>query len=397
MTEWQPAGRAGRLMKVNGSTGAAALLLVVSVTLLWPFQAAGQGERKELAEIESRINALRASIDTQDQRERSELAQLEQVEKVESLLAEQTRILNRAVAEQTVLVAEAERSMKAVEADFQTKKAALRERLVALYKMGEMSYARLFLSVEDSADLATAYAYISKLIEGDRQKVLAYHDSLARLSQERDVLRRKVTELNGLRAANAAKQAELRAERRRKEQAIGLIRSERTRHLQALTELEAAAMELRRLLNEMPPSTSTFSIGRYKGALRWPHPGKVILAFGLHRHPQFRTVTVQNGIDIDADYDDPVKAVFAGRVAFADWFRGYGNMAVIDHGDKYFSLYSHLARFSSSVGETVAPGQVIGYVGDTGSLKGAYLYFELRHGEKPLNPVEWLEKRKHGR
>ena len=352
-------------------------------------------DRQHLVDIEAKITQIRASIDQQDEREKSELVQVEQIEMVEGLLSQQTQILDRAVAEQSMRVKDAETRMKALQEDFDIKKAALKKRLVALYKMGEMSYARLLLSVKSAANLATAYAYISKLVQGDQLKVQAYHESLSALTVERDTLGKKIVELTELKAANSAKQVELNTEHRNKERAIAAIRSEKARYLQAISELETAAQELRKLLNELPPNAESLSIGRFKGSIRWPHPGKVTTGFGLHKHPLFNTITVQNGIDIDAQYNDQVQSIFDGKVVYADWFRGYGNLVILDHGDKYFSLYAHLSRFSVTLGETVVTGQLVGYVGDTGSLKGAYLYFELRQGEKPLNPLDWLEKKRH--
>jgi len=103
-------------------------------------------------------------------------------------------------------------------------------------------------------------------------------------------------------------------------------------------------------------------------------------------------VTLQRGLDIRAADGTEVRAVYAGTVVHAGWFSGYGNLVILDHGDGLFSLFAHLGTLAHAVGDGVAKGDVLGTVGDTGSLKGAYLYFELRDGQKPLDPERWLSR-----
>src|SRR5262249_32750822 len=120
--------------------------------------------------------------------------------------------------------------------------------------------------------------------------------------------------------------------------------------------------------------------------------GRVEVRFGRRRDPRFGTITLQRGIDVRAPEGTLVHAVHDGRVAFSGWLKGYGNLVVLDHGDSFFSLMAHLATLSRGEGDEVRTGEGVGTVGDTGSLKGAYLYFELRQGQKPLDPQRWLAR-----
>ena len=106
--------------------------------------------------------------------------------------------------------------------------------------------------------------------------------------------------------------------------------------------------------------------------------------------PRFRTVTVQKGVDIAARRGEEVLAVAPGRVVHAGWFKGYGNLVIVDHGEGFHTLVAHLASMTAAAGEDVEAGATLGTVGDTGSLKGAYLYFEIREHGKPLDPKAWL-------
>jgi len=128
-----------------------------------------------------------------------------------------------------------------------------------------------------------------------------------------------------------------------------------------------------------------------KGHLPLPvAKGLVEVGFGKVVNPRFNTVTVQKGVDIGARQGDPVRAVAPGRVAHAGWFRGYGNLVIVDHGDGWHTLVAHLGSMKTAMGEEVEAGSLLGTVGDTGSLKGAYLYFEIREKGRPVDPSAWL-------
>jgi len=128
-----------------------------------------------------------------------------------------------------------------------------------------------------------------------------------------------------------------------------------------------------------------------KGKLLFPLSGKIISYYGNRTDPQLNTVIFQKGIEISAKQGQEVRAIYEGTVLYADWFKGYGNIIIIDHGGSYYSLSAHVSKLFKSVGERVEAGEVIALAGDTGSLKGNCLYFELRHHGKPLNPLKWLQ------
>ncbi|HET8648369.1 MAG TPA: peptidoglycan DD-metalloendopeptidase family protein, partial [Vicinamibacteria bacterium] len=132
-------------------------------------------------------------------------------------------------------------------------------------------------------------------------------------------------------------------------------------------------------------------MGAFKGELPWPAPGRVRSAFGKHKHPKFDTYTVQNGIDLEVPADTPVHAVHEGTVVFADRFRGYGLLVIVEHG-RHHTLYAHLAEAGVQPGQKIAAGTRVGTVGSSG-LEGPGLYFELRTDGKPEDPLGWLKKR----
>ncbi len=121
-----------------------------------------------------------------------------------------------------------------------------------------------------------------------------------------------------------------------------------------------------------------------------PAKGEVVDGFGRHKHPEFNSYTVSNGISIAAPQGSDIRAVYDGQVIYADYFKGYGNMVIVDHGGGYFSLYAHAAKIMKRVGTSVARNEVVASVGDSDSSRGTMLYFEIRYQGKPVDPAAWV-------
>lgn len=130
-----------------------------------------------------------------------------------------------------------------------------------------------------------------------------------------------------------------------------------------------------------------------KGRLKWPYNGRISLRYGKIYNQRHNTYYFHNGIDISANEGSPINSVYYGKVVFADWYRGYGNLIIIDHNDGFYTLYAHLSEFLVNIDDMVEEGDLIAYSGDTGSMKGPILYFEIRRYQETFNPIEWLSRR----
>ncbi len=129
-----------------------------------------------------------------------------------------------------------------------------------------------------------------------------------------------------------------------------------------------------------------------KGRLMPPVAGNIISRFGIRQSGDYKSFTFQSGVDIKGELGEPVRSVFRGNVIFAEWLKGYGNMVIVNHGENYYTLYAHLQEMFKKKGDAVDAGEVIATLGDTGSMKGVCLHFELRHHGKPVDPLKWLKK-----
>jgi septal ring factor EnvC (AmiA/AmiB activator) len=233
--------------------------------------------------------------------------------------------------------------------------------------------------------------------EQARQTMAAQHAELQELQTQ---LLRHQEEKRVSMAEYERQAAAAQTERSRRESLLARIRDRQEVQRAAIDALKEAARELDREIQDLsrqserralrPPPAKPLAAS--KGLLIFPVKGKIRHSFGPYRHPRLNLQAFRSGIEIEADRGEPVRAVHAGTVLYASWFKAYGNIIVIDHGDNYYTVYAHLEDVFKSVDNRVESGDVIATVGDSGAMGVAGLYFEIRHHDRPLDPMEWLQK-----
>ena len=274
-------------------------------------------------------------------------------------------------------------------------------RVVAMYKMNWLGKFHLLASAESMHEFIQRKAAL--------KYILAHDEKIRRELAGNQADRRKLlTTLESLiahkknRAVEYEKQIKsISRERSTRQRLLADIRSQKALELAAIDELSRAANELDSkisLLNSQLETAGTkknnsqIAFSAHKGLLIMPVIGKIISLFGPYKNQKYNITNFRSGIDIKADKGEPIRSVFQGKVIYSGWFKGYGNMIVIDHGNNYYTIYAHLEETFKSKGNSVETGEVIATVGDTGSMEGAKLYFEVRHHGKPENPLVWLKK-----
>jgi septal ring factor EnvC (AmiA/AmiB activator) len=248
-------------------------------------------------------------------------------------------------------------------------------------------------------DFLSRVQVLRRLLTHDAALLERHRAQSRALAETRERAERAATERSAAREALRERSGQLREERDRKRQLVARLRGSRARERAALAELETAARALEEMVASLPAeadATAALEGPRFvtlRGKLDPPVRGAIARGFGRVVEEQFRTETFRKGVDFEVPMGTPVRAVAAGRVRLAGRFRGYGNLIILDHGDEYFTVSAHLSRIGVSVGDTVRRGQAVGQAGDTGSLSGPRLYFEIRRGEAPLDPRKWLRAR----
>jgi len=324
--------------------------------------------------------------------EKSLLGDVERLELEVRLRTEQLRETQAVLARTNEQMEAGTRRARELDAVLAAERPALAARARALYKLGALSYMRLLLSVERPSDAIRGYRFVSGLARRDKERIAGFRSDLEALAATRAELAVKAQQAAALRADLARTRNALDADRRKKTELLTSLVEKKEVNAAYLQELEAAESRLGDLLAGAPGGDASVPIAALKGTLRWPLAGTVRTAFGRHKHPRFDTYTVHNGIDIAVAAETPVGAVHEGTVVFADLFRGYGLMVVVDHGDKHHTLYAHLGETRVTPGRHVAAGEIVGTVG-TSSLEGPGLYFEFRRDGRPQDPLEWLDRR----
>ncbi|MFZ5442969.1 MAG: murein hydrolase activator EnvC family protein [Myxococcota bacterium] len=352
--------------------------------------AAGDVE-EEHAELEARLAAEKVAFDAIGDEKKSLLTLLDTLERLARDSAQRTAQLERNVARVTKQVAQARKDADASQAELREQQRRLAPRLFTLYRLQKQDALGALLSAGDFASLLRRQRAYRTLVASDVREL----DELAIFSgwQKRQARRLERLEATGQRYLRAlrSEQAVSQARLVRFKDLLASVSAEQNRMSRVIAELEQTEKELAGMVNDMQSTVPTSGFRARKGQLPYPTSGLVEVGFGKVVNPRFNTVTVQKGLDIRAAEGAEVRSVGAGNVVFAGWLKGYGNLVIVDHGGNFHSLYAHLANSQVEVGNAVEEGEKIGEVGDTGSLKGSYLYFEIRKGGQAVDPLPWLK------
>ena len=350
--------------------------------------------RARLNELEARKAAERAAARALADRELSVLDTLEQVERAWRDSEAQARAAEALRASSKDRLAGAESEEAAAQARHRAVVEKLRPRLASLQRMARVGELRLLVSAPSLGDLVKRRSLLGKIVQGDAAALREARDAL--LDQERLTSLRRTEALRQetLASEAASRRAEASTRRDGFRATLAAVRGERRIHERAAGEADAQSRKLAEFIEALSPARSepapNTGFASLRGRLPRPAGSRIDVGFGKVVDPRFRTVTVQKGVDIAARQGEEVRAVAPGRVVHAGWFKGYGNLIIVDHGEGYHTLVAHLATMTAAAGEDVQAGALLGTVGDTGSLKGAYLYFEIREHGKPLDPKAWL-------
>ncbi len=375
----------------------AAALLLTAWLALGGLAGAAEDREEELARLRRAIEQSRERVADYERQQRGLLEAIEALDQSAAYLTAEVTRAQRGAQRARTRLAQIQAEAATLTAQLALTKQAMRVRAVALYQAGNVGALRLLFAAGGLREFLSRVRALRVLLAHDA-------DLLARHRAESEALERaEARAREQLRVQSEAEQRlrershELEAERGEKRSLARRVHADRTSERAALVELEKAARALEETLArlgaepspERPPSPGGAFAGQ-KGRLAAPVPGRVAQAFGRVVDADFGTETFRSGVVFEAELGTSVRAVAPAVVRFAGWFRGYGRLVILDHGDRYFTVSGHLGELAVEVGDAVEAGEEIGTVGDTGSLSGARLYFESRQGSQPLDPGDWL-------
>lgn len=378
---------------MRGPRAAALALLLLAL----PAAAPAQGDDTDLEGIRERLD--------QSRREAKRLAGeesgiLESLMKLDENLTLTNRLLKGLEAKRTRIEEEFHELKKEEDrasTELGRRRELLKVRLRALYMFGGYHDFELLLGSTSVVDLVTRFDRIYRVARRDDELYRSVQVERTRLEEAREQLDRRNRELKDVEQERTRERGALLSRKSERKALLDEVRNKRESYEKLVAELEEASRELERIIAQRSrrPGDEDFSgPSPFDGGgdrLPWPVQGRVIRRFGKIRHPEFGTVVVNNGVDIEADYGAEIRAVAAGSVEYVSTLPGYGNCIILRHGGGYYTLYAHASEILVAQGDRVGPGSVLARVGDTGSLSGSSLHFEVRKGTHPLDPMRWLK------
>jgi septal ring factor EnvC (AmiA/AmiB activator) len=260
---------------------------------------------------------------------------------------------------------------------------AVERMLVARYAGGAPDAVRVALSGDDPGALGRRLQYAAELSRAAAALIASYRDGLRRLGLLADEAQAKRARLGELEAARRTERARLVRQREEKRRILASLGSELRRGRKEIKVLRADEARLARLVTELarvvPSASGEEKFSRLRGRLRLPVRGELSGRFG--------------GLFIRAPEGQPVRAVARGRVVYADWMRGFGNLLIVDHGENYLSIYANNETLLKQVGELVLGGEPVAVTGASGGNEETGLYFEMRHLGRPFDPRRWVQSK----
>lgn len=352
---------------------------------------------KRLAKIQEDIRTLRARINDLTKQESTLLSQLSQIALTKKLIRNELAALNLRQEKLSGELAETRRTIASLRRKLDGEQRSIEKTLTTLYKYGRLNFLQFLLEAESMNTVFSESSRLTILARYQQDVITSYLKTLNDLWKAEEAQEKQSAEVAALISETSRKKQEFETQEARNKAIVQDIRRNRENYERALQEQSERAEQLQSLMDKLASQEIVLPfrfipLYERKGKLPWPLAGRVISRFGIERH--LNTSTMNNGIEIAPSGDSPViRAVHPGKVVFADFFQGYGNLLIVDHGMNYYTLYGHCDEFMVGKGAFVREEQPIAVAGDIGSLKGISLYFEVRHKAKPLDPLQWLKRR----
>ena len=265
-----------------------------------------------------------------------------------------------------------------------------RGRLRDIYINGQINYLDVLLGAKDFSDFSSRMYLLKRVIASDISLLEDLKKKRAELEANQEILKSNMAKIKVVHSEVSSKQQLVAQKTSEREAAYNDALAEQERLDEEYNELMATSERIANMIRNLESGGTISSSSIVSSGYAWPIAGEITSPFGWRVHPVFGTEKFHTGLDIAADYGDPIVASNSGTVIYADWMGGYGNAVMIDHGGGIVTLYGHNSSLAAYDGQQVAKGQIIAYAGSTGYSTGPHCHFEVRiHGEV-TDPLDYL-------
>jgi murein hydrolase activator len=379
------------------------LALLLTACLLPLGQAAEDKEleakARQLEQVKSRIASLNRELrSTETQRDEQSRALRETEERI-GLIARRIRVTDQSLQRQKRLLAELEAERADARLKLDAHQASLERQIRAAYAMGRQEKVKILLNQEDPAVVSRVMVYYDYFNAARIPQMERIETSLHELNRLEREIAQEERRLQQLQAKNNNERLQLEAAQHGRMEIVANLDRQLKDQGHELNNLKDDENQLSSLISNIQQALSDLPLDpaahdpfrSRKGKLPWPATGRLVATFGSSREVGKLT---WDGVMIAAPEGREVRAIHHGRVAFADWLRGFGLMLIIDHGDGFMSLYGHNQSLFKETGEWVEPGEVVAQVGSSGGRTLSGIYFGIRHNGQPENPKKWCKRTK---
>ena len=353
--------------------------------------ASGESDRSQVQQIEKYLQEQQGELESVHGKERDLLGQLETLEKD---VAEQRRAIRDLTDRIQTVSQEIESGKKRIQElniSAMAVEKALQKRLVAFYKFGRPGYLRLLVTATSLQEFQKTIKYIKALIGQDWIMLDTLGDRKSQVEHEVQTLKENMAQLEALREAKDQRIAFLKESIEKKIFLLMSVHKEKEFYGTAIKELRGAAQALSEavvcLESQERQELLTKGFAEMKGRLSMPVTGRIVRDVKLVKSNPFMH---RKGVYITGSPGEEVRAVFPGRVDFSGWFKGYGQLIIVNHGYHYFTIFAHLDERIKETGDMVEADEPLGLVGNPGWEAGPGVYFEIRKGSEHLDPNAWL-------
>ncbi|MBN1541583.1 peptidoglycan DD-metalloendopeptidase family protein [candidate division KSB1 bacterium] len=387
----------------KGSLPAISLLLYLSV--MQPLWSTEQPKR-ELQAIRQEISKYEKELQQTRSRETAALSLLATLDRDIDLTTRYIRNLTREINDLNRQIDQYDADIRRLIAEIKNLREFIKRRMVRFYKFERSQRYALLMGQVSWTRLKTWARFQKMIVDSDRRTFESLVEKKTDVERKKELLRLEITERERKIRVRSQEDAQLKGAKSKRQKVLSTIRSDRQaieQHLSQVREAEKQITSLianaeRARLSGQSQSRQTITRGKtaiepfvsQRGRLIWPARGQIISRFGRQQHPKLKTVTENLGIEIQAAEGETVQSVSDGRIQAITWQRGRGNIVIISHDEGYYTVYTNLQEILVSVDQEVSGGQKIGTVGESGSLHGPVLNFQIWKNTQNLNPEDWL-------
>ncbi|MBF0451258.1 MAG: peptidoglycan DD-metalloendopeptidase family protein [Candidatus Magnetomorum sp.] len=357
-----------------------------------------QALKDEKKEIAQQISAQKEEYKRASAKEKDIIQELDQVDRSLNQSSRQLSALSAEIKSIDQKIISAQKKGQDLLKKIAKTEEYVSQRIVSLYQLKRIGASQIFYHAASFSDVLSSYKYLEYILTYDHQvraKLMADKKSLEQVFND---LKDKRTQKEDMQKRLSTIHNERKRQKNERSNLLKDIQNTKILTARAMTALNQSATRLDQTISDIQKAIennkqqASITFNKKQPKMRLPVKGKVINQFGSYAHSKIGFTNSQHGLYIVADKGEPIKAVCPGRILYADWFKGYGNMIIIDHGDSYYTVYAHADEIFKHKGDVVEQGEVVGTLGDTGSMTGPGLYFEVRHHGKPINPIKWLKQ-----